>query len=481
MNLRRSLASLALTCAFLVPAQAGTAAYFSPNGGGADAVAAKLDTAQQSIDVAMYSISTSDSSPIFRALKNAIQQRNVRVRVILNAATKANKSKAQALEKIGAHVFYTTNTLHEKFSIIDAQSWTRRTLTNGSANWSSSADTVYSENTVIFDGWRNHQLIHAFQTEFNFLLTKARSFSADADQHRDPVEFKPWKYGASEFEAVFTSANSGSGSATATGAVNGRIADAIRAAKRSIIIDVAHFDSKPIADALIETVLAARAAGKPLEVEVLLEQGELGPGGQARRIEAARIPVRYKYYSLTYTHPQAQLMHHKTTIVDGEVMVTGSYNYSKTAEFSNYENAIVVGKREQALIDAFLAEHKRLWDGGRDLYPRFLSVLRAPKGSKDYRRYVPVHFNTDYHRGFMALTRLEVEPIYFGFTDSTGINSKRSARIWDRELDQEYRAPSGMSLDDFVAQLIAEQGTFLEPKGGANAPSAGLSGALGNQ
>ncbi|MEZ6187793.1 MAG: phospholipase D-like domain-containing protein [Planctomycetota bacterium] len=466
--LRRCLLSLALFCALLAPAQAGTRAYFSPNGGGADAVIQKINTAQKSIDVAMYSISTG-GAPIFKALEDAIK-RGVRVRVILHKGSTSNKSKAKALAAIGAHVFDTSATLHEKFSIIDAEDWARRTLTNGSANWSTNADTTYSENTVVFDGWQHQRLILAFQKEFNYLLTKARPLSDGAENHMDPVEFKVWSFGQSDTEAVFTSANTGSGSSTAEGVVNSRIVSAIRAAKRSIVIDVAHFDSRPIADALIETVRAKRLAGEPLDVEVLLEQGELGPGGQARRIEAAGIPVRYKYYSLTYTHPQAQLMHHKTTIVDGEVMVTGSYNYSKTAEFGNYENVIVVGKGEQALIDAFLGEHERLWDGGRETYRDFVAALRAQKGDANYQRYVPVHFKTDYHEGYMTLTRQEVDPIYFGFTAYTGINDSRGSLIWDREENRPYKGN--------IRDLVEEHGTFLQPKG---APAAGINAALQNQ
>jgi len=490
MTLRRSLLSLAVLCALVPPAQAGTSVYFSPNGGGAAAVAARIDKAQDSVDVAMYSVSTNNDAPIFAALKRAIDERNVRVRIILKDRNKA-KSVGPRLAELGCHVFYTTSTLHQKFSIIDAKSWSRRTLTNGSANWSLGADTTYSENTVIYDGWRYHRVIKAFQDEFNHLLSIAKPFSENADQHVDPVDFWTWDSGPNPVEALFTSANTGAGSYTAEGVVNGRIAAEIRNAKRSVIIDVAHFDSIPIGKALMEAYRASLEAEradalnqaipeadkrKRLEVQVLLDQGELAPGkySQARALEAAGIEVRYKYYSLTLHRSNWQLMHHKTAIIDREILISGSYNFSKTAEFSNYENAIVT--REPALVSAFIGEHEKLWSKGRDLLEPLKEVLFAPKGSAKYQRYVPVHFNTDYFDATLTLTRDEIAPIYDRFSYYQGFDKKRTARIWDRETDEELKRPSGKSFDGFIAELIAEHGTFLEPKAGG--AGAGLSGSL---
>ena len=65
--------------------------YFSPNGGGAAATAQLIDRARSTIDVAMYSVST--SGPIWQALQRATA-RGVTVRVILNKATSSNKHKA---------------------------------------------------------------------------------------------------------------------------------------------------------------------------------------------------------------------------------------------------------------------------------------------------------------------------------------------------------------------------------------------------
>ena len=375
--------------------------YFSPDGGGADATADLIDGATQTIDVGMYSVST--GGPIWDALKRATA-RGVRVRMILNGAR--GSSKATALENIGVHVFDVTRTLHEKFALIDAGIWYRRKLVNGSANWSTGAETRYSENTVVFG---NHfHLFYAFQQEFNDLLSVAIPVSAEAAQNAAPVALNRPSSSVRRYErAVFSSQNQG----TSTYVIADEITAAMRRAERSILIDVAHFNSERIAQALIEVHRQKPA----VKIEVLVDLGEYADGkSRAKDLEAAGIEVRYKTYSLSFYHPRTQLQHHKSMMVDERELITGSYNWSDTAEHSNYENVIVIQghvRRNKALVAAFVDEHRALWDQNRDRYPAFLRTMTADPSDPEYRRYVPIHFDTDYFRGPMALTRDEVGPL----------------------------------------------------------------------
>ncbi len=52
-------------------------------------------------------------------------------------------------------------------------------------------------------------------------------------------------------------------------------------------------------------------------------------------------------------------MHNKFMIVDGQLLVTGSYNWSASAESYNYENALFV--TAAATIQKYQAEFERLW------------------------------------------------------------------------------------------------------------------------
>ena len=62
-------------------------------------------------------------------------------------------------------------------------------------------------------------------------------------------------------------------------------------------------------------------------------------------------------------HPKASLLHHKVAVINGETLVTGSYNWSNYAETKNLENLMVVrGPENRALVDDFEAEFEAMWN-----------------------------------------------------------------------------------------------------------------------
>lgn len=52
-------------------------------------------------------------------------------------------------------------------------------------------------------------------------------------------------------------------------------------------------------------------------------------------------------------------MHHKVIVIDGETVVTGSYNFSKNAETRNSENLLII-KGNQEIAAAYVAEFQRM-------------------------------------------------------------------------------------------------------------------------
>lgn len=458
-----SLALAALLCVATAPAvhaQYYPQPFFSPNGGGADATAKLIDRAEQTVDVAMYSVST--SGPIWDSLRNAVN-RGVRVRMILNKATySSSKRKVDALAGIGVHVYGTTRTMHEKFGLVDAGGkWWKRKLINGSANWSRGAETRYSENSVIF-GMHTH-LFYAFQMEFNKLMAVARPATPGAENHTQEVTLRAPNPNIRRYEKAFFSGDNSGGSTI----VADEIIRVMQTAQTSIYCDVAHFNSRQIADALIDI----RHQNPAMKIEVMVDMGEYADKkSRVRELEAAGIDVRYKVYSLSFDHPRSQLQHHKTLIVDERDMVTGSYNWSRTAEQSNYENVISVQghvRRNQRLVKAFVDEHNRLWEQGRDDYDAVRDAMTKPEGDPAYRRYVPIHFDTDYHRGSMALTRAQ-----FQVLRSAGWR----AGLFDRQPDGKRNVKFSY-LDRETSDVFhgTPPGTLI-PAPAAN--TSGLTGAL---
>ena len=53
-------------------------------------------------------------------------------------------------------------------------------------------------------------------------------------------------------------------------------------------------------------------------------------------------------------------MHHKVMIIDGEIVITGSYNFSRSAETRNDENMIFIYNRE--IAELFLDEFEKVYE-----------------------------------------------------------------------------------------------------------------------
>lgn len=382
-----------------------TEVYYSPKGGTAEAIAKVIDTADESIDVAMYSMS--NDAPIFTALEKAVD-RGVKVRVILNGANGKNRSISEGLESIGVDVLYVKATQHNKFAIVDG-----KTLINSSGNWSRGAANKYSENYVIY---KDHLgLVDAFQEEFDLLYSRSRDFQPGRRVHPKVHANAPDRTipdpGEERCEKAFFTSMNAPGS---EGVVAEEIIRQIKSAKDSLDIAVAHLDHQGLAEAVLK-VNARNQNSDPsddVKIRVMVDYGEFSsPHSKARLFEKAGIPVRYKFYSLAYEYPRSQKMHHKAVIVDGKTLVSGSYNWSDTAEFSNYENVIVHRcAKNKPLLEAFENQFDHLWNLNRGSRAKALGAFLSKPGDPNYRRYVPIHFDTEYFKMAMTLTRHEIKP-----------------------------------------------------------------------
>ena len=90
-------------------------------------------------------------------------------------------------------------------------------------------------------------------------------------------------------------------------------------------------------------------------------------------VELKNFKVRYWFYNAwvwsssknmpSYHHSKGKLMHHKSVVVNGQILASGSYNWSVTAAKKNYENfQIFSGTREQKVVQDFLAEFEAIWN-----------------------------------------------------------------------------------------------------------------------
>jgi len=120
----------------------------------------------------------------------------------------------------------------------------------------------------------------------------------------------------------------------------------INRANTSIHILIYSFTLDSISDALIE------AHNRGVDVKVVFEKQQITKYSEYQKLKAAGISVRND------TNPK--LMHDKVMIVDGIIVITGSYNYSASAENYNNENMIII--LSDYIAGIYEKEFEKIWN-----------------------------------------------------------------------------------------------------------------------
>ena len=147
----------------------GSEVYFSPEGGIQDQIIRRVNQAQSTIDIAMYSFT---SGAIAKALAEA-HARGVTVRVIRDASQSHDKHDENAfLQAHGIQVQEMPENgrgrFHDKFAIFDD-----KVLETGSFNWTANGEKYNHENVIFFT---DPDLIRAFRQEFEKLWSESQLY-----------------------------------------------------------------------------------------------------------------------------------------------------------------------------------------------------------------------------------------------------------------------------------------------------------------
>jgi len=117
-------------------------------------------------------------------------------------------------------------------------------------------------------------------------------------------------------------------------------------ANASIHILIYSFTLDSVGDALVE------AHNRGVEVQVVFETEQVTRYSEYQGLRAAGVPVR--------NDTNSDLMHNKVMIVDGLIVLTGSFNWSTSGEESNNENLIVINSTYIAGI--YEEEFREIWN-----------------------------------------------------------------------------------------------------------------------
>ena len=132
--------------------------------------------------------------------------------------------------------------------------------------------------------------------------------------------------------------------------VAGLLVRRIGAARRSVRMQAYLFTDRRIANALLA------ALGRGVEVEVVADAAQHAAGG------LPFLPALHRAGARVYLNAAHAAMHNKIVIVDGEgpaaAIVTGSYNFTPSAQSRNAENVVVLSGN-RALARRFLANFEQ--------------------------------------------------------------------------------------------------------------------------
>jgi phosphatidylserine/phosphatidylglycerophosphate/cardiolipin synthase-like enzyme len=113
------------------------------------------------------------------------------------------------------------------------------------------------------------------------------------------------------------------------------VVETLSKATTSVIVQAYSFTSKPIAEALVN------AKKRGINVQVILDSGQ-----RSERYTSATFLIHAAIP--TYIDDRHSIAHNKVMVIDGHVVITGSFNFTKNAEENNAENLLVIDDAEMA-------------------------------------------------------------------------------------------------------------------------------------
>jgi phosphatidylserine/phosphatidylglycerophosphate/cardiolipin synthase-like enzyme len=291
------------------------------HGGMDEVLAASLAGAQQTIDIAAYEFNL---MPVAEALA-AAHARGLNVRLVTDTDSTADEGVRRVAEA-GIPVVEDRRDpiMHDKFIVLDGASvWT------GSMNFSVN-DAYRNDNNIIYI--TSPRLAANYAAEFEEMF--AGQFGPTSPDNTPNPQIT---IDGTTIENYFSS----------EGEVDTRLIQLIGGAIRSIDFMAFSFTSEPITQAILERASAGVQVRGVLEAQQA--QGCCPQAYEPMRAAGLDVRLDGNIYRL----------HHKVIVIDGQIVITGSYNFSAAAEHSNDENVLIL--HNSAIASRYLAEFERVW------------------------------------------------------------------------------------------------------------------------
>jgi phosphatidylserine/phosphatidylglycerophosphate/cardiolipin synthase-like enzyme len=292
--------------------------------GGPDVpLAASIDAARLTVDVAIYSLSLTS---IRDALIHA-HDRGIQVRVVMESDN-LDASAPQALINAGIPVLgdRREGLMHDKFVVID-----RSEVWLGSMNYTFSG--AYEDNNDLVH-IRSTKMAEDYTKEFEEMFLDDK-FGPDVVPETPNPDFN---IDDTRVEVLFSPDDG----------VASRVYDILTEAEKSIYFLAFSFTSDDLGQ-IIRT-----QAENGVDVAGVMDEGQVksNVGTEYDLFKQAGLKV--------FVDSNEGLMHHKTIIVDDQIVITGSYNFTNSAETRNDENLIVL--YNPTIANFYMQEFNRIYD-----------------------------------------------------------------------------------------------------------------------
>jgi len=291
----------------------------------------EIETAKNSIDIASYELSGMPA--IIDALKNA-KNRGVKIRFATD-----NSNLTKIFQKFKPDDIFdfaiddgtskeSHRLMHNKFFIFDGKKvWT------GSSNITPTSISGFNANTSLLIS--SEEIAKIFEKEFdNFINGRFHS-------EKEKV------FGNSsnnKIEVYFSPQNS---------TINQKIINKISNAKMYIHVPAFIITHKKLTDALID------AHKRGVDVKIITDANSAKNKYSTHSVmRNSGIPVKTENFAGT--------LHMKNIIIDGETVITGSMNFTKSGEQYNDENTLIIKDRE--IAGDFESAFQKLWAQIPDKY-----------------------------------------------------------------------------------------------------------------
>lgn len=281
-----------------------------------------IDSARLTVDVAIYSLS-------LRSIRDALiraQHRGVQVRLVMESDN-LDRSAPQALLEAGVPILgdRREGLMHDKFVVID-----RSEVWFGSANFTYSG--LYADNNVL-TRIRSVKMAENFTKEFEEMYIDDNfgpSIVADTPNQVFSID-------GTEVEVYFSPDDG----------VAGRILSLLDDTEESIQFLAYSFTS----DQLGNVIRDQSENGIIVEGVMDADQVKSNIGTEYDAFKQAGLNV--------FIDDNKDSMHHKMMILDKEIVITGSYNFSNSAEKRNDENVVII--HNEKIADFFIKEFQRIY------------------------------------------------------------------------------------------------------------------------